>query len=107
MTELDQTDSEIGDQELREKLILAHKILLASGVLQQNLGHASIRLQGGKQILIMGHLHDVGKTFEMVNTEDLSVMDLDGNHIGGQLEPPGERYNHTGLSIYYSKCNRN
>lgn len=97
MTELDETDSENGEQVLREKLILAHKILLASGVLQQNLGHASIRLQGKKQILIMGHLHDVGKTFDMAKTEDLSVMDLDGNHIGGQLEPPGERYNHTGI----------
>ena len=74
MTELDETDSENGEQVLREKLILAHKILLASGVLQQNLGHASIRLQGKKQILIMGHLHDVGKTFDMAKTEDLSVI---------------------------------
>lgn len=98
MTELIETEQEQEVQVLREKLILAHKILLAAGVLQQNLGHASIRLPGEDRILIMGHLHEVGKTFENARTDDLSIMDLDGNPIGGALEPPGERYNHS--SIY-------
>ena len=88
MTELIETEQEQEVQVLREKLILAHKILLAAGVLQQNLGHASIRLPGEDRILIMGHLHDVGKTFENARTDDLSIMDLDGNPIGGALEPP-------------------
>ncbi|MDP6085471.1 MAG: class II aldolase/adducin family protein [Nitrospinota bacterium] len=84
-------------QELKEKLILAHKIMSAAGVLRLNLGHASIRLPKGDRILIMGHLHEVGKTFQSAKTDDLSIMDLDGNHVGGRLEPPGEKYNHTGI----------
>lgn len=102
------SDREQTVQELREKLVLAHKILSAAGLLQLNLGHASLRLPegesgrgGGGRILIMGHLHEVHKTFQTAKTDDLSVMDLDGNHVGGKLEPPGERYNHT--SIYKAR----
>ena len=90
-------DREQEVQVLREKLILAHKILLAADILQMNLGHASIRLPEGDRVLIMGHLHDVDKTFDDAGSDDLSVMDLDGNHVGGTLEPPGERYNHSGI----------
>jgi L-fuculose-phosphate aldolase len=84
-------------QELKEKLVLAHKIMAAAGVLQMNLGHASVRLPEGDRILILGHLHDVGKVFETATVEDLSVMDLEGNHLEGELEPPGERYIHSGI----------
>lgn len=84
-------------QELKEKLVLAHKIMAAAGVLQLNLGHASVRLPEENRFLILGHLHDVGKVFETATVEDLSVMDLEGNHLEGELEPPGERYIHTGI----------
>ncbi|MBI2880419.1 MAG: class II aldolase/adducin family protein [Candidatus Tectomicrobia bacterium] len=82
---------------LKEKLVLAHKIMAAAGVLQMNLGHASVRLPEGNRVLILGHLHDVGKVFEGVTVDDLSVMDLEGNHLEGGLEPPGERYIHSGI----------
>ena len=82
---------------LKQKLVLAHKIMAAAGVLQMNLGHASVRLPEGDRVLILGHLHDVGKVFEMASVDDLSIMDLDGNHLDGDLEPPGERYIHSGI----------
>ncbi|MFQ5691507.1 MAG: class II aldolase/adducin family protein [Nitrospinota bacterium] len=84
-------------RELEEKLILAHRILAAAGVLQMNLGHASVRLPETDRVLILGHLHDVGKVFADTTVDDLSVMDLEGNHLEGDLEPPGERYIHTGI----------
>ncbi|MFQ5913993.1 MAG: class II aldolase/adducin family protein [Nitrospinota bacterium] len=86
-----------GIEELKDKLILAHKIMAAAGVLQMNLGHASVRLPEGNRVLILGHLHDVGRVFETATTQDLSVMDLEGNHLEGELEPPGERFIHTGI----------
>lgn len=84
-------------KDLKEKLVLAHKIMAAAGVLQMNLGHASVRLPETNRVLILGHLHDVGKVFETATVDDLSVMDLEGNHLEGDLEPPGERYIHSGI----------
>lgn len=84
-------------RELKEKMVLAHKIMAAAGVLHMNLGHASVRLPEGDRILILGHLHHVGKVFETVTVDDLSVIDLEGNHVDGVLEPPGERFIHTGV----------
>lgn len=82
-------------REWQEKLVLAHRILSAAGVFEYNLGHASVRLDD--RVLILGHIHPKGTVFDQVTTEDLSLMDLNGVHLEGELEPPGERYIHTAI----------
>ncbi|MFQ5915651.1 MAG: class II aldolase/adducin family protein [Nitrospinota bacterium] len=81
--------------EITDKLILAHRILALYGAFELNLGHVSFRLDGDDRYLIIGHIHHLGKTFEDIQTEDLTLMDGDGEVIQGRLKPPGERFIHT------------
>ena len=81
--------------EIKKKLILAHKILSNYGAFELNLGHVSVRLPESDRYMIIGHIHHIGKTFENLEPEHLTVMDGMGEIVEGELKPPGERFIHT------------
>lgn len=81
--------------EVKDKLILAHRILAVYGAFELNLGHVSCRLEEPGRYLIIGHIHHLGKTFEDLVADDLTVMDGEGEVVQGRLRPPGERFIHT------------
>jgi L-fuculose-phosphate aldolase len=78
-----------------EKLILAHRILANYGAFELNLGHVSFRLDEPDRYLIIGHIHHLGKTFDDLQPEHLTIMDGQGEVVDGKLKPPGERFIHT------------
>ena len=79
----------------KEKLILAHRILSAYGAFELNLGHVSVRLLESDRYMIIGHIHHLGKTFDDLEPEHLTIMDGEGEVVEGELKPPGERFIHT------------
>mgnify|MGYP001224698295 CR=1 FL=1 len=81
--------------ELREKLLLAHQILSSYGAFELNLGHVSVRLNEPDRYLIIGHIHHLGKSFDDLAPEHLTIMDGNGEVVEGELKPPGERFIHT------------
>ena len=87
--------------ELADRLILAHRILSVYGAFELNLGHVSFRLDEPDRYLIIGHIHHLGKTFEDLEAEHLTVMDGNGEVVQGELKPPGERFIHT--EIYQAR----
>ncbi len=78
-----------------ENLILAHRILASYGAFELNLGHVSFRLGEPDRYLIIGHIHHLGKTFDDLLPEHLTIMDGQGEVVEGELKPPGERFIHT------------
>ncbi len=81
--------------ELRDKLLLAHQILSIYGAFELNLGHVSVRLDEPDRYLIIGHIHHLGKSFDDLAPEHLTIMDGSGEVVEGELKPPGERFIHT------------
>lgn len=79
---------------IKEKILLGMRILAGEGVLQENKGHLSYRLDNGN-IVIVGHLHGSAKTFDEVTADDLIIMDGDANVVEGHLTPIGEWPIHT------------
>ena len=79
----------------KEKLILAHRILSIYGAFELNLGHVSVRLPESDRYMIIGHIHHLGKTFDDLEPEHLTIMDGEGEVVEGKLKPPGERFIHT------------
>lgn len=83
--------------EIRRRVVQAVRVLHAEGLFEYTAGHVSYREPGSDRIYCLGHLHDVGRTFESVVPDDIIVMDLDGKVVQGELEAPGEKYIHTAI----------
>ncbi|MBI2875100.1 MAG: class II aldolase/adducin family protein [Firmicutes bacterium] len=83
-------------QRIKEEIIFGMKVLRGEGVLEQNMGHLSYRLDDGN-ICMIGHLHDKAKTFDEMGPEDMVVIDPDGKLVEGTLNPVGERVIHTAV----------
>lgn len=81
---------------IQEEILLGMRILQGEGVLAENKGHLSYRLEDGR-ICMVGHLHDTAKTFEEMGVDDMVLIDADGNLVKGRLKPVGERYIHTAV----------
>ncbi len=86
------------ENELREDLLLALRILYCEGLFEHTAGHVSCRIPDTEQVLISGHIHPKGRTIDSISPEDFTVVDLEGNKLRGELGAPGERYIH--LEIY-------
>ena len=84
------------EQQLRETVVLAGKILYRLG-LADYMGHASARIPGTDRALIKPrHSEDV-RGMDSVLPEQLVTMDLDGAMLDGPAPPPSERYIHTAI----------
>ena len=82
---------------LRDRLAKAHRILAAGGMLPITKGHASVRVAGAAQLLVLGHIHALGRTLDTTGPDDLVTVGLDGRQIDGTISAVGERYIHTAI----------
>lgn len=88
--------------EIRERVALGARILAHQGVFPLALGHVSERVPGEDLICILaGEVHDRGGTRDNVGAEDSVVIDMEGELVEGELEPPGEKFIHT--EVYRSR----
>jgi ribulose-5-phosphate 4-epimerase/fuculose-1-phosphate aldolase len=65
-------------EQLREKVVLAHRILGVRGLFRVNLGHASVRVPGTEKMLLRcrgGHEYGMKYT----TSDQIKEMDFDGN----------------------------
>jgi L-fuculose-phosphate aldolase len=82
---------------LKRRLAQAHRILAAGGLLPLTKGHVSARAPAGEGILILGHIHAMGRTLDTTTEDDITAITPDGVALPGALPPVGERYIHTAV----------
>lgn len=86
-----------GDDDLRIRLARVHRILAAGGIWPLTKGHASVRVPGTEEILVLGHIHAYGRTLDTTSAEDIVMIDYTGKQLAGRVEPVGELYMHTAV----------
>jgi ribulose-5-phosphate 4-epimerase/fuculose-1-phosphate aldolase len=84
-----------GLEALKERLAKAHRVLAAGGMLPLTKGHVSARIPGEPQLLMLGHIHALGRTLDTTGPDDLVTVGLDGRPLEGTVGAVGERYIHT------------
>jgi ribulose-5-phosphate 4-epimerase/fuculose-1-phosphate aldolase len=92
------TIARVPPEEPRELLATACRILYKLG-LSDYLGHPSVRL--GERVLIKPKHSPRVRGMDTMVASDMVVIDLDGNLVEGEHEPPSERFIHT--AIYRSR----
>lgn len=87
----------MSDNRTTQKEMLADmiRILAAGEILTLMKGHLSCRIPGTDEILILGHAHREGKTLAKISADDIVTIDMEGNLLEGNIQPPGERFIHT------------
>lgn len=85
------------DSDLRIRLARVHRILAAGGIWPLTKGHASARVPGKDEILVLGHIHHYGRTLDTTTADDICTIDYNGNQLAGRVEPVGELYMHTAI----------
>lgn len=80
---------------MKKRIVNCLRIMVNEGLFELTYGHMSCRIPGTNQFLILGHLHDKGKSLFDVTAEDIVTMDLNGDTLPGEMEAPGERFIHT------------
>ena len=80
-------------QELREKVALGSRVL-AKFELVDYLGHLSARIPGSDRVLIRARGAEQGDQRRMT-PEQVSLVDLEANHLEGEYRPPDETRLHT------------
>src|SRR5665647_2060747 len=91
--------------ELKKGIAQAVRTLSGGEVLTLTVGHVSCRIPDSDNILILGHCHKAYKTLDTITEDDIVVMDMDGNTVEGNYDPPGEKYIHT--EIYRQRSDVN
>src|SRR5260370_6116551 len=86
------TPFEMTDDDLKRKLILAGKILVAEGQDDFTRGHVSVRLPDDPSRFFMKP-HSVG--LDELTMENILTIDLDGNVVAGTAPRPIEGYLHS------------
>lgn len=81
---------------LKDRLVTAVKVLIHEGLIDA-FGHASLRVPGTDHVLVPGHTHLTEKTIADIVPDDVVTIDLDGNTLEGEADPPGERFIYTGI----------
>ncbi|MCQ3810847.1 MAG: class II aldolase/adducin family protein [Acidimicrobiia bacterium] len=79
---------------IKEKIATSTRILVRERLIGP-FGHPSTRIPGTDLVAVLGHTHDDVKDLAETDTEDVVVMDLDGEVVEGTMEAPGERFMHT------------
>jgi len=87
------TAAQINAEEQRALLATACHILYKLG-LSDYLGHPSVRLDAERVLIKPKHSPKV-RGMDTMRAEDMSVIDLDGQLVEGEHEPPSERFIHT------------
>lgn len=80
------------DQPIREKLIMAGKVLVAEGQDDFTRGHVSVRLPDNASLFYMKP-HSVG--LEEVTLDNILTIDLDGNVVAGSARRHSEVFIHS------------
>src|SRR5207237_10062061 len=80
-------------QELRQKVALGSRVL-AKFELVDYLGHLSARIPGSDCVLIRARGAEQGDQRRMT-PEQVSLVDLEANHLEGEYRPPAETRLHT------------
>lgn len=83
-------------QQLKEKLARACRIVFRETPLPDPFGHISLRVSENK-ILILGHVHDEGRSLEDALPEDIVLIDSNGKVLEGKSHPPEEKVIHTAI----------
>jgi len=86
-----------GEDDLRLRLARVHRILTAGGIWPLTKGHASVRIPGTEEILVLGHIHAYGRTLDTTTADDIVTIDYTGKQLAGKVEPVGELYMHTAI----------
>ena len=81
-------------QQIKEEILNGMFILQGEGILTENKGHLSYKLDDGR-ICMVGHLHTTAKTFEEMSIDDMILLDENGNVVDGNLDPVGEWHIHS------------
>src|SRR5205823_6370658 len=82
------------EAELRELLVTASRIIYRLGLVDYP-GHISARLADSSRVLIKPRHSPNVHGLDTLTPERMVVIDLDGNLIEGEEEPPSERFIHT------------
>src|SRR5574341_721003 len=78
-------------QELKEKLALACRVIINENLTDRGKGHQCVRVPGKEQIILPGHLHDVGRGLEGITADDMVIIDFNGKVLEGKYpESMGE-----------------
>lgn len=77
---------------VKNDIVTAIRLLELAGLVDMN-GHVSYRLPGTDRILINSR----AASRASLTVEDIVTIDLDGNLIEGDVEPPSEYHIHTGV----------
>ncbi|MBI4523908.1 MAG: class II aldolase/adducin family protein [Deltaproteobacteria bacterium] len=89
-------------KDIKDRVALGVRILAYQGVFPLALGHVSEKVPGEDLICILsGGVHDRGGILENIGAAEIVVINLDGELVEGEMEPPGERFIHT--EIYRSR----
>lgn len=79
---------------IKEKIAVSTRILVRERLIGP-FGHPSTRIPGTDLVAVLGHTHDDVKDLAETDSNDVVVMDLDGEVVEGTMEAPGERFMHT------------
>lgn len=82
--------------ELKSQLVMGIRLLTAEGIMDFN-GHMSFRLPGTDRVLINSRR----ASRATLRPSDIVTMDLDGQLVEGEVEPPSEKTIHT--RIYHAR----
>jgi ribulose-5-phosphate 4-epimerase/fuculose-1-phosphate aldolase len=82
------------ETELRELVALSGRVLYQQGLLDY-LGHCSARVPGSERVIIKPKHSPTVRGLHSVGPDDLVVIDLEGNLLEGDAQPPAERFIHT------------
>lgn len=88
------------EQELRERVAIAHRVLYTFG-LSDYLGHASARVPGTDRVVIKPKFSPRVRGLSTLGAASMIVVDLDGRQLEGEDAPPAEVFIHT--SIYRAR----
>lgn len=84
--------ADVEDFEIKEKLIVAGKVLAAAGQGDFTRGHISVRLPGNPQLFYMKP-HSVG--LDEITMDNMLTIDLDGEVVAGKARRHSEVYIHS------------
>src|SRR5919205_921938 len=82
------------ERELRALLATSCRILYRLG-LSDYLGHPSVRVAGTERVLIKPKHSPTVRRLDDMTPERMVAIDLDGNLLEGEEQPPSERFIHT------------
>lgn len=85
----------VNREEMKERIAEMVRTLAVGEILTLMSGHLSYRIPGTDEILMPGHGHLHGKTLLDMTGDDIVTIDLEGNLLEGNIQPPGEKFIHT------------